>query len=76
LGGQSPARLTSSQPEGISTTKVNRGEPSCTFVNEIIGLPLVRYVFPQFYDFPGDAVLELVEPGLYRKAWLANRSTP
>ena len=46
-----------------------RGEPRCTFVNEIIGLPLALTVFPQVYDFPGEAVLELVEAGLYRKAW-------
>ena len=44
-----------------------RGEPRCTFVNEIVGLPLVLSVFPQSYQFGGDAVLELVEPGLYRK---------
>jgi hypothetical protein len=37
-------------------------------VNEIIGLPLALTVFPQVYEFQGDAVLELVEPGLYRKS--------
>jgi hypothetical protein len=43
-------------------------------VDEIIGLPLALGLFPQAYDFPGDAVLELVEPGLYHKAWRANRN--
>ena len=46
---------------------VNRGEPRCTFVNEIVGLPLAMSVFPKVYDFAGDAVLSLVEPGLYKK---------
>ena len=53
----------------------SRGEPSCTFVNEIIGLPLTLTVFPQVYDFPGDAVLALVEPGLYKKHWRTNHNT-
>jgi hypothetical protein len=60
--------------EGESLGNVNRGEPRCTFVNEIIGLPLALSVFPRVYDFPGDALLELVEPGLYRKAWRTSRS--
>jgi hypothetical protein len=38
-------------------------------VNETVGLPLALTVFPQVYDFPGDEVLRLVEPGLYRKGW-------
>jgi hypothetical protein len=42
-------------------------------VNEIIGLPLALTFFPQVLDFLGDAVLMLVEPGLYRKAGPANR---
>jgi hypothetical protein len=36
-------------------------------VNEIIGLPLALSVFPEVHDFLGDAVLELVERGLYHK---------
>jgi hypothetical protein len=36
-------------------------------VNEIIGLPLALSLFPQVYDFSGEAVLALVERGLYRK---------
>ena len=54
---------------------LSRGEPLCTFVNEIVGLPLALSVFPQVYDFPGDAVLELVERGLYRKGHRVRRST-
>ena len=59
--------------EDNSLGNVNRGEPRCPFVNEIIGLPLALSVFPQVYDFPGDAVLQLVEPGLYKKGWRTNR---
>jgi hypothetical protein len=33
----------------------------------MIGLPLALGVFPEVVDFPGDAVLELVERGLYHK---------
>jgi hypothetical protein len=52
-----------------------RGEPLCTFVNEIIGLPLALSIFPQVYDFAGEAVLELVEPGLYKKGWRVSHGT-
>ncbi len=65
--------------EGESLGNVSRGEPRCTFVNEIIGLPLARGVFPEVLDFPGDAVLELVEPGHYQKGLRVRRgaeSTP
>jgi hypothetical protein len=48
----------------------SRGKPLCTFVNEIIGLPLALSLFPQVFDFSGDEVLMLVEPGLYRKGLL------
>ena len=61
--------------EGGSLGNVNRGEPLCTLVSEIIGLPLALTVFPQVFDFPGNAVLELVEPGLYKKGWRTNRGT-
>jgi hypothetical protein len=50
--------------------------PRCTFVNEIIGLPLALSVFPQVLDFTGDTVLDLVERGLYRKGWRVRSSTP
>ena len=59
--------------DGNSLGNVNRGEPRCPFVIEIIGLPLALSVFPQVYDFSGDAVLQLVEPGLYKKGWRTNR---
>ena len=52
-----------------------RGEPSCTFVNEIIGLPLALSVFPEAVDFPGDSVLQLVERGVYRKGHRVRRDT-
>jgi hypothetical protein len=48
-------------------------------VDEIIGLPLALGVFPEVFDFSGDAVLKLVEPGLYRKGLRVRRgaeSTP
>jgi hypothetical protein len=61
--------------EETSLGNVSRGEPLCTFVNEIIGLPLALTVFPQVYDFPGDEVLQLVEQGLYKKGWHTNHST-
>lgn len=51
----------------------NRGEPLCTFVNEIIGLPLALSLFPQVFDFAGEAVLTLVERGLYRKGFRVRR---
>jgi hypothetical protein len=60
--------------EGLISEK-SRGEPLCSFVNEIIGLPLALTVFPQVYGFLGDAVLELVEPGLCKKGWRTNRGT-
>ena len=56
-------------PTSPVSRPISRGEPRCTFVTEIIGLPLALSVFPEVYDFPGDAVLGLVEPGLYKKHW-------
>jgi hypothetical protein len=44
-------------------------------VSEIIGLPLALGVFPEVLDFSGDAVLQLVEPGLYHKGLRVRRST-
>jgi hypothetical protein len=55
--------------EGESLGNVSRGETRCTFVNEIVGLQLALSMFPQVLDFPGDAVLRLVQRGLYRKGW-------
>jgi hypothetical protein len=36
-------------------------------VNEIDGLRLVRQVFPQKLEFQGEAILQFVESGVYRK---------
>lgn len=55
--------------EWSEESDLNRGEPLCTFVTETVGLPLVLSFFPRFIDFPGEDVLKLVEPGLYRKHW-------
>ena len=32
-------------------------------------------IFPRIYEFPGEAVLQLVEPGLYKKAWRVRPGT-
>jgi hypothetical protein len=44
-----------------------RGDSRLPLVNEISGQPLVLSVFPDGIDFTGDAIEELVQPGLYRK---------
>ena len=44
-------------------------------MNEIIGLPLALSVFPEVHDFAGDAVLVLVERGLYHKGLRVRRDT-
>jgi hypothetical protein len=41
----------------------------------INGLPLALSLFPEVLDFPGDAVLTLVERGLYQKGRRVRRST-
>jgi hypothetical protein len=38
-----------------------------TIVNEIAGISLVLRILPKAITFKGDAVLDLVEPGLYHK---------
>jgi hypothetical protein len=43
-------------------------------VNEINSAPLALALFPQVYQFSGEAVLELVEPGLYQKGWRLERA--
>ena len=42
-------------------------------MNEIIGLPLALSLFPQVLEFQGDAVLQLVERGVYRKGCRVRR---
>jgi len=44
-------------------------------VNEITGLPLALSIFPQVFDFQGDAVLQLVERGLYHKGLRVRQGT-
>jgi hypothetical protein len=44
-------------------------------VDEIIGLSLALSLFPQVYDFQGEAVLHLVERGLYRKGLRVRQDT-
>jgi hypothetical protein len=46
----------------------SRGDSLCTIVNETSGLWLVHGLFPQVLYFQGDAVLQLVERGLYSKS--------
>ena len=58
----------------LTASLVSRGKPLCTFVDEIIGLPLVMGLFPQVLAFEGDAVLELVERGVYRKGFRVRQS--
>ena len=67
-----PAGAESEEPigpgrEGTSLGNVSRGETRCPFVNEIAGVGLARRLFPERYPFAGDAVLQLVQPGLYSK---------
>jgi hypothetical protein len=61
-----PASVDSGR-EGNSLGNVNRGDSLCTFVDETLSVRLVRGLFPQALDFNGDAVLDLVEEGLYTK---------
>jgi len=64
VGGPSEGPMRSATPSGCTT----RADDSlCTFVNETTGLWLVRGLFPQVLPFEGDAVLRLVQKGLYRK---------
>ena len=68
--GSIPAEMVSVMgPVSKWEIKVKSLDSRCTFVNEIMGINLVRQMFPQLLDFQGDAVLQLVEPGLYRKGW-------
>jgi hypothetical protein len=56
-----------SDREGKSLGNVSRADSRPTFVNEIAGVGLVLRLLPKTITFKGDAVLDLVEPGLYRK---------
>lgn len=50
-----------------------RGEPRCTFVIENMGLSQALDIFPQVLEFHGEAVLQLVETGLYHKGYRVRR---
>lgn len=50
-----------------ASTPTSRDDSRCPFVYEISGLSLVLGLFPRIYEFKGEAVEALVEPGLYRK---------
>lgn len=50
-----------------NVTPVSRDDSRCTFVNETAGVGLVLGLFPQVIHFDGDAVTQLIEPGLYAK---------
>lgn len=43
-------------------------------VIETVGLPLALSLFPKTLVFSGDSVLQLVEPGRYRKGWRVPRN--
>lgn len=58
---------TISNREGESLGNVNRADWRPTFVNEMAGVGLVLRLLPKTITFNGDAVLDLFEPGLYRK---------
>ena len=46
----------------------DNSDGSCrSFVNETVGLGLVLQSFPQVLTFEGEAVLQFVEPSVYRK---------
>ena len=46
---------------------LSRADSRPTIVNEMAGIGLVLGLLPKAITFKGDAVLDLVEPGLYRK---------
>jgi hypothetical protein len=52
--------------EGLQK-KDSRGDSLRPFVDETVGVGLALTVFPQTIAFDGDAVLALVEGGLYTK---------
>jgi len=54
------------QPLRVSGSN-SRADSLPTIVNETSGVGLVLRLLPKTIAFNGDAVLDLVEPGLYRK---------
>jgi hypothetical protein len=60
-GDRTPDRLNSSQPEGISTTKVCRGDRRLTFPNEVAATRLFSLATSQVEEFTADAFFMLAE---------------
>ena len=60
VGGFSASRFS-------RTPYLSRGDPRLTLVNETAEVHLALSLFPRTLEFPADAVLELVEPGLYKR---------
>ncbi len=55
------ARPSGSRPEGISSTKVSRGDRRCTFPNDISGSKLLSACLSQAFDFTADTFLGLAQ---------------
>ena len=53
----------------------SRDDSRLPIVNETAGLSLVLAVLPEAYRFSGDAVLTLVESGLYKKHGKTDQSS-
>ena len=47
----------------------NRGDSPYSFLTEDSALSLALSIFPESYEFDGEEVLKLVEPGLYKRGW-------
>jgi len=56
-----PVRPISDQPEGISITKVSRGDRRCTFLNEPTETWLLWHAFAHVEEFTADAFYELAD---------------
>ena len=68
--GESPSGLDSDPDSGGKAESLGNGsrdDSRCTLVNETAGVVLVLGLFPQIIHFDGDAVTQLIEPGLYAK---------
>ena len=57
--GDRPARLTQSQPEGISITKVSRGDRRCTFPNELAATRLLSLAIAHVEEHSADTFFAL-----------------
>jgi hypothetical protein len=61
VGDRSPDRLNRSQPEGISITKVSRGDRRWTFPNELAGAQLFSLAISQVEEFTAETFFTLAE---------------